>query len=742
MTTRRRFLRIGGLTGAGLMLPGSSVLVRKAFGQVAQLPPLPGNQIPQFVDPLPLLDVVPGGTMEVLVNDPAALNTIYMREFDAHVLPTGLFGPLQKPATRVWGYRLGAAPALADTYLGPVIVAERGYPGKPRPTRIQWVNMLGGTANSSLTAWLQSTDLSLHWADPNDQGMLMGSALHYSGRIPVVPHLHGGEVPPQLDGGPDAWWTDDGTQGHAYYSADTPLANEAIYNYPNTQEAADIWFHDHALGITRLNVYAGLAGGYILYDAANPPPGDLGGLDGAARIIPLIIQDRKFDVTGQLFFDNVGLNPEHVYWVPEFVGDVICVNGKSWPYLDVGRQRYRFLFLDGSNARFYDMFLIDPVTGVKGPPMFVIGTDGGYLNSPVRIDPNATGAQAKAGVAKSLVMGPGERYDVLIDFGDATWLGQITAAYAALGLPVPDPLRLHLRNNARTPFPGGAPAPNSTTGRIMEFRVSATASATLPAVSYDPAATPDLRPGHAIVSLAAVAPQVRRQLTLNEVMGPGGPLEVLVNNTKWSGESTRDLEDFKLVVNSDGSKTYYSEVPKEGDTELWEIINLTADAHPIHLHLVQFQLVDRQTFDVGGYTAAYGAAFPTGLFQPAFGPPLDYNSGNPVALGGNPDVAAFLNPKKWPAVGPLQQEVGWKDTVIMYPGQVTRIKVRWAPTDVAAGIRGQFPFDPNSGHGYVWHCHIIDHEDNEMMRPDQVDPIGSPTNPGTPARTLVKGTDY
>ncbi len=458
--------------------------------------------------------------------------------------------------------------------------------------------------------------------------------------------------------------------------------------------------------------------------------------------------------------------------MPEFVGDVICVNGKTWPYLTVDKKRYRFLFLDGSNARFYDMFLIDPVSGVKGPPMYVIGTDGGYLDNPVLIDPNATGRQTKAGIAKSLVIGPGERYDVLIDFGDTAWLNAISAAYAAMGMAVPDPLRLHLRNNARTPFPGGAPAPNSTTGRVMEFRVSTTAAVTLPDITYNPTPTSNLRSGHAIVAITGATQAVKRQLTLNEAMGPGGPLEVLVNNTKWGGHSIHEAishngvtitaagvrNDFQAVTIG-GSTAYYSELPKEGDIELWEIINITADAHPIHLHLVQFQLVDRQKFDVAAYNATYDALFPatnttldpmTGLPYPGgvyiggYGPPKNYNTGNAdAAVGGNPAIGAFLNPKKWPKVLPLQQEKGWKDTVIMYPGEVTRIMVRWAPTDLATttpAAQLHFPFDPNGGHGYVWHCHIIDHEDNEMMRPDAV--MLNPFAPSPSARPLKKGTDY
>jgi len=152
------------------------------------------------------------------------------------------------------------------------------------------------------------------------------------------------------------------------------------------------------------------------------------------------------------------------------------------------------------------------------------------------------------------------------------------------------------------------------------------------------------------------------------------------------------------------------------------VVNMTADAHPIHLHLVQFQLMNRELFDLKNYIPAYDASFPTGVFTPSYGPPLDYNTGNARALGGNPDITPYLVGL---AQAPLPTEAGWKDTVIMYPGEVTRIAVRWAPTDVpvnTAPIDAFFPFDPNGGHGYVWHCHIIDHEDNEMMRPTSVVP--------------------
>ena len=213
----------------------------------------------------------------------------------------------------------------------------------------------------------------------------------------------------------------------------------------------------------------------------------------------------------------------------------------------------------------------------------------------------------------------------------------------------------------------------------------------------------------------------------------------LVNNTKLNGLSegyggTPGLvvrPDFKPVTTG-GNTSYYSELPVEGTTEVWEIINLTADAHPIHTHLTQFQLINRQNFNLKAYNLTYNAAFPGGLYMPAYGPPLSYDA--TIPLGGNPDVTPSLVGLPVP---PLPYEAGWKDTVIMYPGQVTRIVIRYAPTDKAIDAPDLFfPFNPDGGHGYVWHCHIIDHEDNEMMRPLQVQPKTAVT------RTYVQGRDY
>jgi spore coat protein A len=740
------FLAATGTTGlgryVGISSPAGSSGIARA--QAAQTP-LAGSAIPQFVDPLPLLSIA-GGPIETLVAGTSEI-LLSMQEFKATVMPS-TFIPAAGTytGTWVWGYRLGNLPTdPAGTYTGPVIVATRNT-----PTQIRFVNNLGDTSDSSLLFWPDATDQTLHWADPlhNEANMCahMGGtptgycAEHYAGPIPTVPHLHGGEVPPVVDGGPDAWFTSDGAyHGHTYYSRPgvSVAGNEAVYRYLNTQEASMIWFHDHLLGATRLNVYAGLAGVYPIIDPGLALPTGLHpvGLQQGANgpvdfLVPLVLQDRMFDTNGQLYFPNVGINPEHPFWIPEFVGDTIVVNGKVWPFVNVEARRYRFLFVNGSNARTYELFLVNPVTKAMGPPIWQIGTDGGYLDAPVKIDPNVKGLN-------KLVLMPGERADVIIDF--AGLQGQT----------------LILRNTGRTPYPKGAPPGGSTIGQIVQFRVQTGA---VTDASYNPASGIPLRP--AMVRLvnpaggalaAGVTASKTRQLTLNEIMGMGGPLEILVNNTKWDGKrsdgSTRS--DFQAVT-INGITDYYSEFPNEGDTEVWEIVNLTADAHPIHTHLTQFQLINRQGFNTNKYNAAYAAAFPgsstiidpmtgqpyvAGVFIPAFGPPLDYSTGNARALGGNPDIVPFL---QGPAKPPNANEAGWKDTVVMYPGEVTRIAVRYAPMEKPINDPDlTYSFDPAAlGHGFVWHCHIIDHEDNEMMRPYAVIPTSGAT------RLYSQGSDY
>jgi FtsP/CotA-like multicopper oxidase with cupredoxin domain len=763
MISRRDFLKMGIAGSAATFLASRARFLRRVYAAQNPQIPMPGSAIPKFVDPLPnLLDI------DHLIVDSGSQIELEMREHMVNILPAGVVAGYA--GTYVWSY-LKPYQATRTSYLGPVVIATRG-----QPTEMKFVNLLGDTADTNMLAYKYSTDQTLHWADPlhDEENMLnhmamppaFGSegAANYDGPIPACVHLHGGEVPPQLDGGPDAWFTSDGSYvGHGFYSRDgNSPKNYSIYRYPNSQAGALIWFHDHTLGATRLNVLCGLAGGYLITDPENDPPN-------LPQLVPLVIQDRTFDTNGQFFLPAASAagvlwapNPEHPYWVPEFVGDTILVNGKTWPFMNVEPKRYTFMLVNGSNARTYEMALADPISKNPGPALWVIGTDGGYLDTPVRIDPAVKGNN-------KLVMMPGERYWVIVDFKgyEAGVVGPNRVAYSGTWM---------LKNTAKAPFPGGATANQGTTDRIMQFRV---VGGPVDDTSYNPASLASLRTP--MVRLSGAAVQAKRQLTLNEVMGmpqnvidpvtgvmtayPGGPLEILVNNTKWNGERINGVMEGMYTFEArpdftiDGTgRNHVSELPKEGTTEVWEIINLTADAHPIHLHLVQFQLLNRQNFDVAKYNAAYNAAFPgggwdnmavppgpypVGVYIPSFGPPLDYNTGNPKALGGNPDINATAKGKLIYLQGaqksPLPQENGWKDTVVMYPGQVTRILVRWAPTDLPANTppeQANFPFDPNGGHGYVWHCHIVDHEDNEMMRPDEVIP-----NPGI-TRAFNQGSDY
>ncbi len=324
----------------------------------SQVPLAPNTQVPlspkaikKFVQPLPLLDVQ-GGPIATT----AATNlAVTMCEFPTNILPLGTIAPGVQTSTWTWGYSIaGACPtAPQQTYIGPVVIARRNV-----PTEITWINNLGTAATTNVLAYKFSTDPTLHWADPYGLDCMTQTAAtmgipayntpcswNYDGPIPAVPHLHGGEVPPGIDGSPDSWFTSDGLiKGHKYYTkaGGAAPANGATYAYPNTQEAGPLWFHDHTLGATRLNVYAGLAGAYFLTDPdlALPP-----NLQGVGEVIPLVIQDRMFDTTGQLFFPAAtwggvvnALNPEHPYWIPEFIGDTIVVNGKAWPFVNVAAE--------------------------------------------------------------------------------------------------------------------------------------------------------------------------------------------------------------------------------------------------------------------------------------------------------------------------------------------------------------------------------------------------------------------
>lgn len=736
--------------------------------------PIDPATIPQFENELPLL-----GPSGLPVLDGAVPSMVSICEFQTEVLPPGTFGPgTPAPKTWVWGYQIGDTcnPAPSHAYIGPVVVAQRGV-----PTNLTFINQLGNSMATNVLAYKLNTDQTMHWADPlNAEENLCAQQLstmvyggypqgecadNYIGPIAAAVHLHGGEIPPNLDGGPDSWFTANGAyRGHGYYTREIkkiekyplpdprfpagalvldrkdnryylssgdswvadPNLDRATYVYPNTQEATNIWFHDHVLGFTRLNVYAGIAGAYVITDPANVHPF----LQDPTELVPLVIQDRMFDTDGELYFSGPGGNttPEHPFWVAEFIGDVAVVNGKVWPKLKVEAKKYRFLFLNGSNSVGYNLWLEDPSAVATNPALWVIGTDGGFLDTPApAFDPGfnqVDGAPTGEPVGNKLVLLPGERYEVIIDF----------SAYAP-------GTTFEMRNDAWNPYPFGDASPIA---EIMQFEVveNGMGTAGLNPTDFDPTTmSPRVQP---MVDLKPTIDKadVHRQLTLNELGSTisGEPLEALLNNTKWDGKQViENGPPHTIAIRGDflqsgdySVPTYYSELPEEGTLEVWDIINITADAHPIHLHLVQFQVVERIPFDEVAYMAAYEAAFIANGnpgYMPGYGPPNNYNVPNSAgAIGGNPDPLLWpiAESARGPRRGPEAHEVGWKDTAVMYPGEVTRLVVRWAPTDIPAKESNPnklvYPFNPDDGHGYVWHCHILDHEDNEMMRPTEVFP--------------------
>jgi FtsP/CotA-like multicopper oxidase with cupredoxin domain len=693
-----------------IVVSGLFVISTDIYSQLPGQLPLSPKSIPQFVDPLPHFAgnrVDASGGNLVIRYEP----TTQVAVSTGTVLATGTVGLLSPNVGRgrYWGYSVsndGGNTFTPAHWPAFSIVAKRGT-----PVNVTYENNLGGETYASVNL---IADQTIHWAAP--LGMNMMDMTPYTGPVPVVPHLHGGEVASESDGGPKAWFT----PGYAITGGSWGNnGTDQNYYYPNSQEAGTLWWHDHALGATRLNVYAGLAGFYFLKgnDEENDKlPGWSGddlvqevapvGTSGVFNVQPYLpeieiaFQDRMFDTQGGLYYPNLPTNPMvHPFWTPEFIGDVITVNGKTWPYLSVAPRKYRFRLLNGSNARFYEIQLQGTTVGATLPAIVQVGTDGGLLDAPVPI----TG---------SLLLAPGERADVVIDFTKSK-PGQVWTFI----------------NSARAPYPKGSPPSGTTTGRLMRFVVNGKmVSAGNPTLAgIDKSSVPASLRATPLVKLTnfagginvTPAPTVKRQLTLNEVMGMGGPLEILVNNSKWVAPITEN--------------------PTEGSTEIWQIINTTADAHPMHLHLVQFQLLSRQPYNVSNYLKAYNAAFPGGLapdgvtyvpgvYMPGFGPPLAYNTANTDgAIGGNPAITPYLS--KGIRYANLNER-GWKDTFIAYPGEITTFIIRYAPTDIAANAPASqlmFPFNPALGPGYVWHCHIIDHEDNEMMRPYQVMP--SPARP-------------
>jgi spore coat protein A len=489
-----------------------------------------------FVDPLPIpatavpTSGTPGGT---------ASYDIAMTEFTQQL-------HRDLPPTTVWGY--------GGSYPGPNIEARSG-----QPVTVTWKNDLRVNGVLRSEHYLP-VDTCMHGPDTE------GSAPR------TVVHLHGGHVPPEVDG----------------YPEDTFLPGEEVtYVYPNNQEAATLWFHDHALGITRLNVYMGLAGLYTLRDDVE----DALGLPSGEYEIPLVIQDRAFNPDGSLSYPAT--------WQGHFFGDTILVNGKVWPYLDVEKGKYRFRVLNGSNSRVYTLTFDDGAP--PGAAFSQIGSEGGLLPAPV------------SGLTE-LTISPGERADLVVDF----------AGY-------PTGTEIVLTNSAVAPYPSGAAG--SVVADVMKFIV------------VDEPGDTDALPG-SLRSLEILdeADSLReRELVLTKELEECAGSWWVINGLGWN-----DI----------------TEKPVLGTTEVWSFINQTGVVHPMHMHLVFFQLLDRQPFEL---------------------------------------VEGEIVPQGEPVL-PNPEEAGWKDTVQAPPNEITRVIARFDD------YTGLFPY----------HCHILEHEDHEMMRQFEV----------------------
>ncbi len=568
--------------------------------------------------------------------------------FDQQILPPPL------PKTCVFGYGglvkdaiTGAPLGFVRSAPGPTFEATRGI-----PINVTWKNSIN-------TPYMFAVDPTFRWANPNNMPMLNQPVTAppfppgyraAQSPVPIITHLHGGEVQSTADGQPEAWWTYDGKHGPTYttYTATDP--NSAVFHYPNAQPPTTLWYHDHALGLTRLNVLSGLAGFYLLRD----PVDSIAPLLPSGKYeMPLVIQDRSFYANGSFFFPSNGQNPTiHPYWREEFFGNSIMVNGKVWPNMNVDRGLYRFRLLDGSNARYYTLSFSN------GMPFTMIGSDGGYLKAPVTLT--------------KLTIAPAERADILVDFSN-----------------VAPGTKIILRNTANAPFPDGDPPTSITTGQIMQFTVTGNV-------------------GHAPVTLSSMlnptlvdafpslpTPTKTRVLTLAEVERPN---TTMMMNSAEGEKGEMMMTDLEYLLDGQESSAPVSEWPQLGTTEDWVVINLTPHAHPIHLHLVQFQLVSRQAIDAMMYERDW--VMKNGE------PPFNHTT-IPV------DPTPYLSGS---AEGAPPQEHGWKDTINMNPNEVTTIRVRFAPIDEDR----VYPFDATAGPGYVWHCHMLDHEDNQMMRPYKI----------------------
>jgi spore coat protein A, manganese oxidase len=640
--TRRRFLGAGMATGASLLLPQHTGLSR-AIAQAT--PTLDPTTIPKYITPLVIPPAMPHtGTLRGGVH----YYEIAVRQFQQQLLPSGF------PATAVWSYGSVNHPG---TFHYPAFTIEATADAS---VRVRWINDLVDRSGNFLPHLLP-VDPTLHWANPpggvrerDSRPTFTSTPDRYTGPVPIVTHLHGGHSAEESDGYAEAWYVPrarnipggfarSGTWYQPFRTKFQSLHHQAwtpgnaVFHYDNDQPAATLWYHDHTLGMTRLNVYAGPAGFYLIrggdFDTGpgvlpGPAPA-LGDPPGTRYYeIPLAIQDRSFYEDGSLFYPDsraffdefegpyVPDSDVPPMWNPEFFADTMVVNGNTWPVLQVEPRRYRFRILNGSNGRFLILKLVTGNPEVRPAAAALqfhqVGAEGGFLPHPVSLD--------------ELLVGPAERADVVVDFTD-----------------LPEGTEVFMINEGPDePFGGGVPgidfpfADPATTGQIMKFTVVALVGADSSELPSELPTPPKLGPE-----------TFTRQVSMNEEESifPGfdGPIAALLGTLNPDGSG-----------NPLGWDAPITEHPTTGAVEVWEMYNFTEDAHPIHIHEVLFEVVDRQPFDDDPY-------------------------------------------------GPEPWETGLKDTVIAYPGEITRVKAHFD----RAGL-------------FVWHCHLVEHEDNEMMRPYRI----------------------
>ena len=683
--SRRVFVAWVGGAGAGFYLFGRSPGM-SAPEALAQIPggTLDPGAVPKYATRMLIPPVMPrAGTITMPGGKPADYYEISMRQFSEQILPAGL------PETTVWGY--GAVTRASSRGLlihhAPSLTIESAW---KRPVRIKWINDLKD-ANGNYLPHLLPVDPTLHWANPpggtdgrDSRPTFTETPGPYTGPVPIVTHLHGAAgVGDESDGYAEAWYLPAAanipagyaTEGTWYdFFAGKAASKFAIawgpgfatFQYPNDQRESTLWYHDHALGMTRLNVYAGPAGFFMVRGG---PEGDKAILDSRTDTtavlpspapkerdafpsnktyyeIPIAVQDRAFNSDGSLFYPDTraffdGYAGPYIpetdvspIWNPEFFGNMIMVNGNTWPFQTVEKRRYRLRFLNGCQSR----FLILDFTNIPGVEVWQIGNEGGFLAAPVNLT---------ADNGNRLLMGLAERADLIVDFtnvpvGNYVLANSAPTSRSAAASPMTTSTPPTPRAPVRSCSSGSCPRSRPTRPRRRSSwccRRSPASAAARPGgwrCWSRRRRSPTGRPRHSWASLTQRGPRSRR--------------------SGWMRSA----------------RTPRSAPPRSGST---------TTRPPTPTRCTSTRSPSRSSTDNTS---------------------LSMRKARSSSRFSSPATPRCQRP--W--------ENGWKDTVIAYPGQVTRLRLRFTNP-------GQF----------VWHCHIVEHEDNEMMRPYRIGPpqTGQPT---------------